>query len=105
MIRFSLACAFAGIFVTSLAFAVGGGDIVFSIKNGESVTFSHDHHAKARGIKCAACHFTRFSKSSGYEMKKELITKREFCSNCHNGMKSFDLASDKNCMRCHKKQQ
>jgi hypothetical protein len=36
-------------------------------------------------------------------MKKEAITKRDFCEHCHNGMKGFDAGSSKNCTRCHKK--
>jgi hypothetical protein len=36
-------------------------------------------------------------------MKKESITKRDFCEHCHNGMKGFDAGSAKNCSRCHKK--
>lgn len=85
------------------AFAIGGGDLTFNLQNADPVQFSHDFHAKARGLKCAACHFQKFSKGSGYEMKKERITKRDFCEHCHNGMKSFDAASPKNCARCHRK--
>ena len=83
--------------------AVGGGDITFKPAGSEPVIFSHDYHAKARGLKCAACHFQKFSKGKGYEMNKETMTKRDFCSHCHNGMKSFDAASTNNCARCHKK--
>ena len=89
--------------VGSTVLGIGGGDITFKPAGVEPVMFSHDHHAKSRGIKCAACHFQRFSKGQGYEMTKETLTKRDFCSHCHNGMKSFDAASTKNCSRCHKK--
>jgi c(7)-type cytochrome triheme protein len=83
--------------------AVGGGDISFKLTGVDPVVFSHDYHAKVRGLKCAACHFQRFSKGQGYEMNKESLTKRDFCTHCHNGMKGFDAASAKNCSRCHKK--
>jgi len=83
--------------------AIGGGDITFTPAGVDPVKFSHDHHTKARGLKCSVCHFQKFSKGQGYEMKKEAITKRDFCSHCHNGMKSFDSGSAKNCVRCHKK--
>ncbi len=86
------------------ALAAGGGDIVFAPPNADPVRFSHDFHLKQRGLKCAACHFRQFAKASaGYEMKKDTITKDGFCVHCHNGMKAFDLSSDKNCTRCHKK--
>ena len=83
--------------------AVGGGDITFTLNTADPVLFSHDYHTKTRGIKCAACHFQKFSKGQSYEMKKEVITKRDFCEHCHNGMKGFDAASSKNCTRCHQK--
>mgnify|MGYP001289256775 CR=1 FL=1 len=88
---------------TTTVFAVGGGDIVFTLKTADPVLFSHDYHIKTRGLKCAACHFHKFSSGKGSEMKKELITKRDFCEHCHNGMKSFDTGAAKNCARCHKK--
>lgn len=84
--------------------ASGGGDITFTPPNIDPVKFSHDYHLKARGLKCAACHFQKFSKGQGYEMKRETITKRDFCVHCHNGMKGFDAAAVKNCTRCHNKQ-
>ena len=84
-------------------FAIGGGDITFTLEKADPVHFSHDYHMKTRGLKCVACHFQKFSKGQGYEMKKESITKRDFCEHCHNGMKGFDAGSAKNCSRCHKK--
>jgi c(7)-type cytochrome triheme protein len=79
-------------------------DIVFHTKNGD-VVFSHEYHTAVRGIKCAACHFAAFASSeSGYIMKKEKLTKRDFCEHCHNGMKGFDARAERNCVRCHKKQ-
>ncbi len=88
---------------TASVFAVGGGDITFTLEKVDPVHFSHDYHIKTRGIKCMACHFHKFAKGQSYEMKKETITKRDFCEHCHNGMKGFDAGSDKNCIRCHKK--
>ncbi len=94
----------AGLLPLPAAMAAGGGDIIFSPPNTDPVLFSHDYHLKQRGLKCAACHFQKFAKSTaGYEMKKETITKNGFCANCHNGMKSFDVSSAKNCTRCHRK--
>ncbi len=98
---------FAVMAVTAFAassLAVGGGNIAFTPPNSDPVIFSHDYHMKARGIKCVACHFSTFADASGnYKIKKEKLNKRDFCQHCHNGMKSFDVASDKNCKRCHKK--
>jgi c(7)-type cytochrome triheme protein len=85
------------------AYALGGGDIIFDLRNADPVLFSHDYHLKLRGLKCTACHISRFSQGTGYEMKREVITKRDFCEHCHNGMKGFDVSSTKNCTRCHRK--
>jgi c(7)-type cytochrome triheme protein len=85
------------------ASALGGGDITFDLQKADPVRFSHDYHLKVRGLKCAACHFSKFSEGAGYKMKREAITKQDFCEHCHNGMKSFDVSSTKNCIRCHRK--
>ncbi len=83
----------------------GKGNITFTSSKADPVVFSHEFHTKARGVKCAACHFQTFSASgSSFEMKREKMNKRDFCEHCHNGMKSFDAKSEKNCARCHKKQ-
>ena len=84
-------------------FAAGGGDITFNLTKADPVHFSHDYHLKLRGLKCAACHFQKFSKGASYEMNKTAITKQDFCSHCHNGMKAFDAGATKNCTRCHRK--
>src|SRR5512138_550589 len=83
--------------------AAGGGDITFNLTKADPVHFSHDYHLKLRGLKCAACHFQKFSKGASYEMNKSAITKQDFCAHCHNGMKGFDVGAAKNCARCHKK--
>lgn len=81
------------------------GNILFTPKNADPVMFSHDYHIKTRGVKCAACHFRTFANSAnGFDMKKEKLTKRDFCEHCHNGLKGFDATSEKNCGKCHKKQ-
>jgi len=86
------------------AYALEGKDITFTPANAAPVVFSHNFHTKMRGVKCAACHFQSFSVSgNSFQMKKEKMTKRDFCEHCHNGMKSFDANAQKNCSRCHKK--
>ena len=98
----------ASMLLMSYAFAAepgpGKGDIIFKPNNTDPVIFSHDYHLKVRGIRCAACHFQTFAESgNSYQMKKNVLTKRDFCEHCHNGMKGFDAKSEKNCVRCHKK--
>lgn len=94
------------LFALSVSLAVAAenkGNITFEAQNGP-VVFSHDHHIKSRGIKCSACHFRTFASDGGsFQMKKDKLTKRDFCEHCHNGLKSFDARSEKNCTRCHGK--
>lgn len=95
----------AAVLTSVYALAEGGGDIIFRPAGMDPVLFSHDYHIKTRGIRCNACHFKGFAKdTSGYQMQKEKINKRDFCGHCHNGMKGFDATSNSNCTRCHKKQ-
>ncbi len=80
------------------AFAVtGGGDITFTPKGAKPVVFSHDVHKLAKGLTCNGCHYAM---TNGNKIAN--VTKANFCSKCHNGMKSFDVKNPKNCERCHK---
>lgn len=80
------------------------GDIQFKPPNIDPVFFSHDLHTKGRGVRCGACHFRLFERVGGsYQMKREKLTKMDFCMYCHNGMKAFDAQNTKNCARCHKR--
>ncbi|HWR71802.1 MAG TPA: c(7)-type cytochrome triheme domain-containing protein [Nitrospirota bacterium] len=89
--------------IVPVSISSGGGDITFTPKNAGKVLFSHDLHTKARGVKCMACHFSKFAAgTNGFQIKKETLNKREFCGHCHNGLKGFDLESLTNCNRCHK---
>lgn len=100
MPRFTFALALV-FFLPILGVAQNGGNITFTPKNAAPVYFSHDYHIKTRGVKCSACHFRTFT-SSGYQIKKDKLTKRDFCEHCHNGLKGFDAGSEKNCTKCHK---
>ena len=101
----TISALLASLLLLSFAFAeTNKNDITFKLKNADPVVFSHDYHTKNRGIKCPACHFQSFAASGNtFQMKKEKLTKRDFCEHCHNGMKSFDAKGEKNCTRCHKK--
>ena len=82
---------------------VGGGDIKFTPKNANPVTFSHEAHVKSKGIKCTGCHYQIFHMAQGsYKMDMAKLTKGDFCGKCHNGQKSFDVKSPDNCVKCHK---
>lgn len=99
----SLLLALVMFAVPALGFdTIGGGDLMFTPSNSDPVHFSHEYHLKSRGIKCTACHSMAFARSPGeYKIRREKLTKREFCGHCHDGMKAFDLEQVRNCARCH----
>lgn len=102
-ILFSSAILSVLLLAASGASGAGGGNITFTPKDAAPVVFSHDIHTKTHGVKCMACHFSKFAAgTNGFQINKETLNKREFCGHCHNGLKAFDLESRKNCGRCHK---
>lgn len=103
MLRTIVVTTLAALTWHTAARAVGGGDILFPLQHETNVLFSHDYHTTVRGVRCAACHFQKFAKGTGYEMRKEQLTKLGFCAHCHNGMKGFDVDSPANCIKCHKR--
>jgi len=87
----------------AIAQRVGGGDIKFTPKNANPVTFSHETHVREKGIKCTGCHYQIFQMAQGsYKMDMSKLTKGDFCGKCHNGQKSFDVKGADNCTKCHK---
>lgn len=98
-----LLAAFLVLPVVANAQKVGGGDIKFSPKDVNPVTFSHESHVKGKGIKCTGCHYQIFQMAQGsYKMDMSKLTKGDFCGKCHNGQKSFDVKGTENCVKCHK---
>lgn len=96
------AVVFAGVLVTSQAFAmIGGGDITLKNKGG-NVIFSHDSHVNGVGLKCQECHpkvFTNAKQHKKATMKD--MQKGKSCGTCHNGKAAFSVKGD--CAKCHKK--
>lgn len=88
--------------LTAATQTIGGGDLTFKPKGASPVVFSHDLHVKSKGLKCTGCHYQVFQMTKGsYKMDMNKLTKGDFCGNCHNGQKSFDVSRSKNCVKCH----
>jgi c(7)-type cytochrome triheme protein len=80
---------------------VGGGDITYTPKGADPVTFSHEAHAK---MKCNECHTKIFKMKKGnLKMNKEDHAKQTGCGVCHDGKKSFSQTAEADCAKCHKK--
>ncbi len=100
--RIGILVLLAALCIPAVIIAQSGGDLKFTPAGMDPILFSHDHHTKVKGVKCMACHFNMFEKTGkGYQMKREKLTKKDFCEYCHNGMKGFDAQSTRNCTRCH----
>jgi c(7)-type cytochrome triheme protein len=98
-----LAVLFMILSVASYGFGkVGGGDVLFSLKKGGNVTFSHESHVSGVGLSCTACHPNLYvtSKKHGHVTMADM-QKGKSCGLCHNGKKAFSVKGD--CQKCHSK--
>ncbi len=83
---------------------VGGGDIKFTPKGAEPVTFSHETHVNTAKLKCADCHPKVFPmKKQDIKMAKADHGQPKLCGTCHNGTKAFSQSKEADCAKCHKK--
>ncbi len=83
---------------------VGGGDIKFTPKGADPVTFSHETHVTGQKQKCADCHPKVFPmKKQDIKMAKADHGQDKLCGVCHNGKKAFSQNKEGDCAKCHKK--
>jgi c(7)-type cytochrome triheme protein len=79
---------------------VGGGGVLFKVKDAGNVFFSHIFHVETKGLRCTDCHdaiYITTKKTSASTMKEMQMGKS--CGACHNGKKAFSVKAD--CGRCH----
>lgn len=83
-------------------------DINMTTASGQTTAvFSHKKHTEREKLHCIECHPRVFKmkvgdtlvKGSNLTMKE--MQKGQFCGNCHDGEKAFDVTSIKNCVKCH----
>ncbi len=104
MNRVSVLIAVLCLFAGAAYAAVGGGELTFKPENANPVTFSHEQHVTAKGLKCSACHnSTMFHMAKGSDqMNMSKFGQGKFCGNCHNGTLAFDVKDKAGCGKCHK---
>ena len=95
------ACAII-VFTAVYAGAAETKDIKFSFKNSEPVVFSHDFHLKKYNNNCKICHDAIFNIKNRKHFTMAEMEKTKSCGACHSGMKAFSVASEKDCVKCHK---
>jgi c(7)-type cytochrome triheme protein len=76
-------------------------DIKYSFGNAPSVTFSHDSHL-AKNRDCKTCHSGIFNLSHKRKFTMADMERGQSCGACHNGKKAFSVATEKDCLRCHR---
>jgi c(7)-type cytochrome triheme protein len=79
---------------------VGGGDVVFQVKDAEKAVFSHEAHVVRGKLGCKECHprlYLDVAKSKRATMKQ--MEKGKSCGACHEGKRAFGLDA---CTKCHK---
>jgi c(7)-type cytochrome triheme protein len=102
MLASTLAVVVAIVFAVS-AFAVPPGKTVeFEGKTNGKVVFDGKIHAD-KGMKCNDCHTKIFQMKKGTAKITKDDHAKKYCGECHNGTKSFSMADDGNCAKCHKK--
>lgn len=77
-------------------------DVRFTFRNADPVVFSHDIHLKKYNNNCKMCHDVLFSLKSPKRYTMAEMEKTKSCGACHSGVKAFSVASEKDCIRCHK---
>ncbi|UFS69826.1 cytochrome c3 family protein [Geomonas sp. RF6] len=77
-------------------------DIKYSFKNADPVTFSHDIHLKQYNNNCRICHNTIYDLKDRRHYTMQEMEKTKSCGACHTGVKAFSVATDKDCVNCHK---
>jgi c(7)-type cytochrome triheme protein len=77
-------------------------DIKFSFKSAEPVVFSHELHLGKYNNNCKVCHNAIFNLKERRHFTMAEMERTKACGACHTGVKAFSVASEKDCVRCHR---
>jgi c(7)-type cytochrome triheme protein len=77
-------------------------DIKFSFKSADPVVFSHEFHLGKYNNNCKICHNAIFNLKDRRHFTMAEMEKTKSCGACHSGVRAFSVASEKDCIRCHK---
>jgi len=100
--RFALLLLLTAILTPLGSHAKETKDIAFKFKNAAPVVFSHDLHLTKYNNNCRVCHNAIFNLRERRHFTMAEMEKTKSCGACHSGVKAFSVASDKDCVRCHK---
>jgi c(7)-type cytochrome triheme protein len=77
-------------------------DIRFNFKHAAPVVFSHASHLSQYNNNCKICHDAIFNIRERRHFTMAEMEKSKSCGACHSGVKAFSVASEKDCVLCHK---
>ena len=77
-------------------------DIRYSFKSAEPVIFSHKTHLAQYRNNCRMCHDAIFNLRTPRRYTMAEMEQTKSCGACHSGVKAFSVATEKDCIRCHK---
>src|SRR6185369_7576798 len=100
--RISLFITAHTLFFVAAAMAVETKDIRFTFKNAAPVVFSHEYHLNKYNNNCRICHDVFFNLRNRRHYTMAEMEKTKSCGACHTGVKAFSVASEKDCVKCHK---
>lgn len=89
------------IFATAGAQAAETKDIRFTFRNADPVVFSHDIHLQ-KYKNCKVCHDAIYNLGNRKRFTMAEMERSKSCGGCHSGVKAFSVATEKDCVRCHK---
>ena len=93
----------AVVFIGSAMAVPPGKTVEFAGGGAGKVVFDGKTHAD-KGLKCNDCHTKLFPMKKGTEKLTMADMKAgKNCGACHNGTKSFGVADQATCAKCHKK--
>jgi c(7)-type cytochrome triheme protein len=102
--RFTLLVLLAGLLIPLASSAKETKEITFKFKYAEPVVFSHDLHLSKYNNNCKVCHNAIFNLKERRHYTMADMERTKSCGACHSGVKAFSVASEKDCVRCHKGQ-
>ena len=88
--------------IVTVSIAAETKDIRFTFKNADPVIFSHQFHLEKYSNKCKVCHDAIFNLSRKQHSTMAEMEKTKSCGACHTGVKAFSVASESDCVKCHK---
>ena len=88
--------------ISSGAFASDTKEVSYNFRHAAPVIFSHASHLSRYNNNCKMCHDAIFNLRERRHYTMAEMEKTKSCGACHSGVKAFNVASEKDCVICHR---